>query len=884
MEKALWNKIEAIVDEALTLSGWEREKYIAEQCTNDAVLFEHVTQLLNEIKEADENSFLEFKSDNFRKIANSQQFKKVDYVKGDKIGPYQVEAIIASGGMGSVYKAKRADGAYEMEVAIKFIKTQNYSRETLRRFELERKILAKLQHPNIARLIDGGLTKKDGAPYIIMEYVNGTPINEYCIKYGCSIEDRIKLFKQVLHAVGFAHENLVIHRDLKPGNIFVDDSGKVKILDFGISKLLEEEDEITGIHTQTGVRLLTTRYAAPEQIRQENITTATDLYSLGVVFYELLSGINPFDLENASRYQIEQAVIHQEPVKPSQKTIDNTIKKKLEGDLDAIALKAIRKEPDRRYRVANEFLEDISDYENGLPVSAREGSMKYRTQKFLGRHKQGVVITLGIILLISGFIGFYTQQITEERNLAQVEANKAEEISGFLVGLFEANKPEYSKGDTLTAQKLLETGKTEINKLNNQPAVKARMLEVVGNIYNLLAQPQEADSMLQASLNIKKNLYEPSDVELATNYYLLATVKNSLGQYDEAEELLDTAITYQKQITGQQSMEVAESLRLLAASLRENGKIDSAYTTINKADMIFKSLGDTTSKEYLGVLMQMGLVNQAAGYMEKAEKNWRRSLKRSQELYESPHPVISRNMDGLAFVLKETQKFEEAESLYLKSLNMDKIIYGNKHLNTASTINNLAGLYFYTKDYNKADKYFTESYAIHKEILGELHPSTITILYNLTAIKGEIGDFESAENNFKKIIELDISTFGENHPNVATDYSGLASLYNKQKKYQLALQFYNKSTNIRRIVYENPRHHFIGFNLNSMGEIHAELGNYEMAEELYFEALVCLIDTYETDHKRIRDLIDNYARLMELQNNDFSQDSLIFKAQQLVEM
>jgi len=393
MEKALWNKIESIVDEALTLSGRERETYIAEQCTNDAVLLGHVTQLLNEIKEADENSFLEFKSDNFRKIANSQQFKKVEYAKGDAIGPYQVEAIIASGGMGSVYKAKRADGAFEMEVAIKFIKTQNYNRETLRRFELEQKILAKLQHPNIARLLDGGLTKKDGVPYIILEYVNGTPINEYCTKYNCSIEERITLLKQVLQAVGFAHENLVIHRDLKPGNIFVDESGKVKILDFGISKLLEEENEGPGIHTQTGVRLLTTRYAAPEQIRQENITTATDMYALGVVFYELLSGFSPYELENTSRYGIEQAVIHQDALKPSQKSNIDTDKKKLKGDLDAIALKAIRKEPERRYRVANEFLEDISDFENGLPVSARDGSMKYRTQKFLSRHKQGVVIT-----------------------------------------------------------------------------------------------------------------------------------------------------------------------------------------------------------------------------------------------------------------------------------------------------------------------------------------------------------------------------------------------------------------------------------------------------------------------------------------------------------
>jgi len=904
MDNEHWKKISQVFEYALTIPKKERTKYIKNLCLDDDELQDEILKLINSFEHS-EGFFEDYLDKNQILLAEFstrlEHHENIGFksLAGKTIGRWRLETLLGQGGMASVYTAKRIDTDVHQIAAFKIMHQNLNTPENVRRFKLEKQILANLNHPNIANLIDGGINE-DGIPYLVMEYVEGKQIIEYCNDNNLNTEQRLKIFQKICDVIQYAHNNLIIHRDIKPQNILISNEGHVKILDFGIAKLLDPDIyDTANLQTRPGMRPMSLEYASPEQINGKNATTASDIYSLGVLLYTLLTNLPPFETHNQNYFETVKILTQTSPLSPSKrikKSIEvgetesfyclgykdpNDLLKKYQGDLDAITLKAIRKEPDQRYRVANELLDDINRYQNGLPVLAREGTLKYHTQKFMGRHKGKIAVVIGILLLLMSFTGFYTWQITEERNQAQLEADKAQEISEFLVGLFEASNPLNSRGDTLNAFQLLQTGKAEIDKLNNQPAVKARILELMGNIYNLLGYPKEADSLLQASLGIKRNLYKSTDKELASIFYLLATAKNSLAEYDEALVLLDTAIAFQDQIYGRQSKEVGESLRLMAESLRAIGNIDSAYTVIKKADLIYKSIGNTTSKEYLGVLMQLGLVNQAAGLMDDAERVWRESLKRSRQLYDAPHPVIVRNIDGLAFVLKETQNFTEAESLYLEALTMDKDIYGTKNLHTAARMNNLAGLYFYTKKYEKAEALFSESYDIHKEILGDNNPKTITILYNITAIKSILGEYETAEENYKKIIEFDVGSFGENHPNVATAYTGLATTYKNQNKYHQALKAYEKSTEIRRTVYENPRHHFIGFNLNSMGEIHTKLGNFKRAEELYWEALVCLITTYDTDHQRIRSLIDNYVHLMELQNRKARPDSLIAKAQSL---
>ncbi|MBN2733087.1 MAG: serine/threonine protein kinase, partial [Balneolaceae bacterium] len=438
-----WEKVETIIDQALDLPAEERKRFVDNQCGENQQLKSEVTLLLESI--FDSEGWLEdpqdYKKDFYEEISDDVDLLSTNQpLIGKQVGAYAIREKIGEGGMGTVYRAERTGGKFDHQVAIKIIRQGHNTHKNIRRFRREQHILAGLNHPNIARLFDGGITD-DGFPYIIMEHVSGTPIDNYCKANNCSINKKIALFEQVLEAIRYAHENLVIHRDLKPGNILIDEDGNVKLLDFGISKLLEEEEDTT--LTQTGARLLTPRYAAPEQIRQENTTTATDLYALGIVFYQLLTGGQPFNLEDLSQYEMEQVILKQEASKPSSKVDDPALQKKLKGDLDAIALKAIRKEPGQRYRVANEFLDDLNNYQNNIPVSARDDSFKYRSQKFFKRYKQSVAVAVAMVSLIFAFAGFYTFKITEERNQAQLEAQKAQEVTNFLTDMYRASNPMY---------------------------------------------------------------------------------------------------------------------------------------------------------------------------------------------------------------------------------------------------------------------------------------------------------------------------------------------------------------------------------------------------------------------------------------------------------
>ena len=300
---------------------------------------------------------------------------------GDRFGPYRILHALGRGGMGAVYLAERDDDQFRMTVAIKLMRSNLVTHETLERFKTERQILASLDHPNIARLLDGGAAP-NGTPFVVIEYIDGEPITDYCRRHELSIRDRIRLFRKVCSAVQYSHQNLIVHRDLKPGNILVTKDGEPKLLDFGIAKLL---DPAASSQTQTNARLMTPDYASPEQVRGEPVTTATDIYALGVLLYELLTGTASLQSrQTTDTYAIEQAICTEEPTRPS------TTRRELRGDLENILLMALRKEPARRYASAEQFSEDLRRYLEGYPIVARQDTWSYRTSKFVRRNKAAV--------------------------------------------------------------------------------------------------------------------------------------------------------------------------------------------------------------------------------------------------------------------------------------------------------------------------------------------------------------------------------------------------------------------------------------------------------------------------------------------------------------
>ena len=420
-----WNRLKAIVAEALEQhSASSRASLIEERCARDSALRDEVQSLLDQTTSALE--------DFAQKGTQSLEGELFVLSAGHRVGAYEILREVGRGGMGAVYLARRADGAFKKEVAIKVLKRGTDTDEVLRRFHAEREILARLVHPNIARLLDAGTTN-DGLPYFVMDYVDGKPITTYANEHQLSLRDRLKLFRIVCSAVSYAHQNLVVHRDLKPGNVLVTEEGEVKLLDFGIAKLLDESspDVTLTIH-----RRLTPLYASPEQVRGEPVTTVSDVYSLGVFLYELLTGTVPYKLTSRTADELSKAICDQDPQRPSTAAEKAEGKSKFEirnskilkGDLDNIVLKALRKEPERRYASVDQFSEDIRRYLEGLPVRARKDTTSYRAAKFIGRHKVGVAAaTLTVLTLIAATITT-TWQAREARREKRLAERRFEEV------------------------------------------------------------------------------------------------------------------------------------------------------------------------------------------------------------------------------------------------------------------------------------------------------------------------------------------------------------------------------------------------------------------------------------------------------------------------
>jgi len=432
MNPERWQQVKHVLAGAIEREPAERASFIARACSGDESLLGEVESLL--VYQDGEASFIEEYADEFA----AREFKADDaaLTTGQPIGHYKIEREIGRGGMGAVYMAVRADDQYQKRVAIKLVKRGMDTDSVLRRFRNERQILANLDHPNIARLLDGGTTA-DGLPYFVMEYIEGVPVNVYCDAQTLSIIERLELFRTICAAVQYAHQNLVIHRDIKPSNILVTADGTPKLLDFGIAKLLDPASVENAEATQTAFRVMTPEYASPEQLRGQNVTTASDVYSLGVLLYELLTGQRPYKLHSRAPEEIRAVICEQEPARPGQAIAQCGMKrqsvnrnpKSLRDDMDNIILMAMRKEPHRRYASVEQFSEDVRRCMDELPVRARKDTFSYRAQKFIRRNKMGVLAT-GIVLLalLGGMMATLWQARVArlERARAEVERAKAE--------------------------------------------------------------------------------------------------------------------------------------------------------------------------------------------------------------------------------------------------------------------------------------------------------------------------------------------------------------------------------------------------------------------------------------------------------------------------
>lgn len=750
MDAERWHRMEMVFDAALELPESERGAYVREACGDDQQLLDDVLGMLDAAGKSDQ--FLEQSSPTHLQDALRDMASRVDEPKNveeapTRVGPYRLIKPLGRGGMGEVYLAVRDDEAYRHYVAVKVIKRGMDTDEILQRFRVERQILASLTHPNIARLLDGGSTE-DGLSYFVMEYIEGQRIDTYCDEHRLPLMGRLDLFERVCNAVHYAHQNLVVHRDLKPANILVTASGEVKLLDFGIAKFMGSDlMDMTVPETRADVRVMTPEYASPEQVRGGLLTTASDVYQLGVLLYELLTGHRPFTFETKARHEIEKIVLESEPERPStaisRTSTDATIatsaaaaeisrkrgtplerlRRELSGDLDRIVLMALRKEQDRRYQSADQLLQDIQRFRKGLPVSAQSDSFGYRAGKFVRRNRAGVAAGVAIVLLlVVATLGSikYAADTTAQKEQIELEAEKLRSVTDFVVGLFEEARPDRRQGRDMTVRELVDAGARSLtDDIGATPELRAALRNTIGAVYTEIGEYDTAVELLENNLGeLRERLGdEADDPELAQALYRLAYVVDegaTARDWERSVELYREAYAMQRRLWGPADRRAAQTLNDMAIPHMRLREDSTARVLLNQALAERRQLLGPEHGDIAETLSNLGTLEANAGDFEASERYYRQSLDMSRATLGDGHPLVADNIYNLGTVLYDLGAFDEARSLLEDAVARRETIYGPDHDETARALSYLGRTLLAQGNVVDADRYLTRTYDIHR--------------------------------------------------------------------------------------------------------------------------------------------------------------------------
>jgi tetratricopeptide (TPR) repeat protein len=816
-----FRRIDALFDAALDLSPDEQDAYLAGVAGDDAELRGEVERLLRAHRQCDAL----FSASAAELAAPLFDNTELLTLSGspDRIGPWRIVRAIGQGGMGDVYLGERADGQFEQRAAIKVI--QQGTPGLVRRFLEERRILALLEHPGIARLIEGGLTP-GGLPYFAMELVDGVPIDQYCNDHDVSLDARVELVAQVCDAVGYAHHHLVIHRDLKPSNILVTPAGRMKLLDFGIAKVLNERDR-----TQTQGAVMTPEFAAPEQVLGEVVSTATDVYALGVVLYLVLTGTLPHDVRDKTLVELAHIHAEKQPPRPSSRVFDSQ-RRRLRGDLDLIVMTALQKEPARRYQSPDALAEDLRRFLKGHPILARPDTARYRVRKFVGRHRMAVALAASAVVLL----GAAAARERLLRHRAEIETRKAREVGDFLVSVFDVADPYAAtptSGSDVTARALLERGTRRIDStLARQPEVQAELRGVLGRVYSSLGIFDRSAALLRETLAQHKGLYHEPNLTIAEDLDRLGDVLLKQDRYDEAEPLLKEALAQRRKLLGATDDATAETLDHLA--------------------WLYERRNDFAASEPL----------------------FREALSIRRRLFGDTTAVVGESLNNLALLLYEKGSYGEAETLYREALRINVRHLGENHPQTAQTIHNLAQIAERRGNFAEAESLYRRALAAKRRSLGNLHPSVTVNLNNLGQLLISRGRVDEAEPLIREALALDRQIFGEKHSYVAESQRNLGVVLRQKGEFAEAEQYFRGSLAINRQVY-GPEHRAVATNLNDIGNIRRLRGDLPGAVEYFRQAVAMARRTMGDDYISTIVVTINLGRALEAQGKAAEAEELL---------
>ena len=797
-----------LLDAALAQPPEARAAFARRACAGDAARLQHLQDLLA----AHDHAAAWF--DHLSSDLAAEADLEIDAAeaRAHLVGPWRIIRLLGRGGMGSVYLAERADGQFEQQAALKLSRVGFDDAAAMARFVAERQIVARLEHPHIARLIDGGVAA-DGRPYFAMELVDGQPLMEYVNARALGIRERLALFIQLGDAVQYAHRHLVVHRDVKPSNVLVTRDGVPKLLDFGIAKLFSPEDA-GGDATLTRDRVLTPVYAAPEQIAGGAITTATDVYAMGVVLYELLSGVRPFETEGRTLHALEDDVLRRAPERPSARIVDRRRRRQVTGDLDTICLMALRKEPERRYQSAQQLTDDVRRYLAGQPVSARADTVSYRAVKFVQRHTIGVAATAVVVALaVAAGIALAVQSARAER-----ERDKAQQVAALLTDVFEVADPSEARGAQITAREVLDRGVERVERsLASQPEVQADLLAVLGRVYR------------------------------------------NLGMYERATGLATRAAALVADREGERSEAAALARSHLGELLYLKGDYPGAERMLRDAAAV-QEAAEPAGADLAMTLNHLGKALQAQGRLEEAEAALRRAWGLSAGARNAPPTAVAEALTNLGAVMFVSNRLEEAETFFRQALEIRRRVLGDDHPLVAGALSNLATLLSRKGDLDGAERTGREALAVARTVYGDQHPRVATVLNNLGLTELARGNFAAAEAWLLESLTQRRALLPAAHPDLAQSLANLGLVVQNLGRPRDALAFYNEALGIRRQAL-GEEHVLVAQTLNNLGLLHQSMGDLTGAERELRRAVAMMRKTAGPAHPLVAQGEKNLAAL-----------------------
>jgi len=852
-----WHRVGEILDAALAAAPEQWPAILDAACDGAPELRREVEELLERIDRA--RGFLAAPPAAAAAAVLAEAQLSADRETGRRIGPYAIVREIGRGGMSRVFLADRADGQFEQRVALKLLRSGLDAEIDRARFRAERQILATLHHPNIAKLLDGGLTG-DGQLYLVLEYVEGEPIDVHCDARSLSVEQRIELFLMAADATQYAHRSLVVHRDIKTSNILVGADGAVKLLDFGLAKLLEPgvlARESSG--GQASVQWMTPEYAAPEQLRHDPVTTLTDVYQLGVVLYRLLVGRLPFAPQGGHLRDLQAAILRGEPTPPSavMASLDPGRARVLRGDLDAIVLKALHVEPAERFASVEALANDLRRHRSGHPVIARRSTAAYRARRFIRRNRVQTFAAMSIVVSALASTAFSLRQAhraAAQRDLAAAASREAQAVTSFVMGLFEASDPEAAKGDTLTAVELVHRAAARAELLAGHPLLQAQMLEVTGRLYRSLGRYSEAYAVVERALAVRRSLGTSDALDAAATRDQLADLALPLGHYAAADSFAKEALSVQQRILGPAHPAIANTLRQLGNAAVYRGELVIAEGYYRKALAVQQtSAGPTDSLTAEGHLT-LGAVLRREGRLDDAEHEFRLGLRILETSVGPNSPLTAEAMLKVAYLLDEDRaRYAEAEPLYRRALEIRRRTLGDGSPMTAAALLDLASFLSDRGDSRGATAAARQGLEIARRAYGPEHPAVADFTGALAMTYHRAHEFDSAEVAFRRAIAMDRKLRGADHGNIAGLEVGLARVLIDRGQYAAAETVLNDAIRIRERE-SGPGHPITATTEGLLGMLFTREHRFAAADSILRLALGTMERQVGREHHDVREL------------------------------